>query len=68
MDHAITLRIPEGFDRMIPVDVPVTDDIRRAYVATILAVFVDNQHAPVVADALVRLNGGAVWPKVLRFQ
>ena len=69
-DQSVTLRLPGGFDRLInqhfrPAagvndDVLIDDNIRRAYIVSILAAVVDALHAPVIADALVRLNGGFI--------
>ena len=65
MDRMLTLRLPDGLDAVIrrhagetaPV---LTDDMRRFYLVSILAAVIDGLEAPIVADALVRLNGGYI--------
>lgn len=65
MEKILTLRIPDGLDAIIrrhagetsPV---LTDDMRRFYLVSILAAVIDGLEAPLVADALVRLNGGYI--------
>ena len=65
MDKSISLRIPDGLDALIrqhggetaPI---LTDDMRRCYVTSILAAVVESLGEPLIAAALVRLNGGYV--------
>ena len=67
-EQTINLRIPDGLDRLLVKhfraadsdDIPMNDEIRRAYIVSILAAVVEGLRAPVLADALVRLNGGYV--------
>jgi hypothetical protein len=66
-DRVITLRLPDGFDRVMREHANeqaavLSDDMRRIYIATLLAAIMDGLKAPGVADAFVRLNGG---PSVL---
>ena len=64
-ENTISLRLPDGLDALIrrhagetsPV---LTDDMRRFYLVSILAAVIDGLEAPIVADALVRLNGGCI--------
>lgn len=62
-ERLITIRLPEGFDRVLrehagETAAAISDDMRRIYVATLLASVMDGLQAPAVADAFVRLNGG----------
>jgi hypothetical protein len=63
-DRVISLRLPDELDELIRCSgigllaPDVTDDIRRLYVVALLAAVVNGLEAPIVADALVQLNGG----------
>ena len=64
-ERLITLHLPDGFDRVLrehagEVAEVITDELRRVYIATLLASIMDGLQAPNVADAFVRLNGGHV--------
>jgi hypothetical protein len=64
-DQNITVRLPDGFDQILrehagETAAVITDDMRRKYIAALLAAIMDGLQAPAVADGLVRLNGGHV--------
>jgi hypothetical protein len=61
-DRRISVRIPDGFDALLRAHAGatapgITDAMRREYLVAILAAVVTSLDAPLLADALVRLNG-----------